>query len=71
MADHSPQAEITRAVKVMGLDPRVPDSAMKPGDTVSFGADVLAPLSLYVHIPTPEGIVGRNIVGIVLERPAK
>ncbi len=67
--DHSPQAEIGRAVKAIGLDPRIPDSVMKPGDRVTIDDSVLSPLSLYIHIPTPEGVCGRNIVGIVLERP--
>lgn len=69
MADHTPQAEFERAVKAIGLDPRILDSAQKPGEVVTIDESVLEPLSLYIHIPTPEGMVGRNIVVLGLQRP--
>lgn len=66
MADHSLQGELERAMKAAGLAPGMSDSDMKPGDTITVDTSAE---SLYVHIPTPGGIVGRNIVSITFQRP--
>lgn len=62
--DHTLQAEIGRFVKQAGLDPRV--AALKPGEEVVLDT---AEISLYIHIPTPNGTLGVNITSVTLKRP--
>lgn len=62
--DHSLQAEIERFVKAAASDPRI--AAAQPGEPVVMDTTAL---SLYIHIPTVNGLVGMNINSVTLARP--
>lgn len=62
--NHTPQAEFERFVKRVALDPRI--ATAQPGEEITVDT---TDDSLYVHIPTPNGVQGMNILSVVLARP--
>lgn len=61
---HTLQDEIERFVKAAALDPNV--VALQPGQSATLDT---TPLSLYIHIPTVDGILGVNLTSVTLTRP--